>query len=101
MGFQEFVLLLFVLAVVLVFMGVKSVPQGMEYTVERFGRYTKTLRPGLNLITPIIERVGRELNMMEQVVDVPSQEVITKDNAMVRGRRRGVLPDPGCRQGCV
>ena len=84
MGFQEFVLLLFVLAIVLVFMGVKSVPQGMEYTVERFGRYTKTLRPGLNLITPIIERVGRELNMMEQVVDVPSQEVITKDNAMVR-----------------
>ncbi|MCO6413613.1 MAG: SPFH/Band 7/PHB domain protein [Thiogranum sp.] len=82
-GFQEFVLLILVLAVVVVAMGVKSVPQGMEYTVERFGRYTRTLRPGLNLITPIVDRIGARLNMMERVMDVPSQEVITRDNAMV------------------
>ena len=82
-GFQEFVILILVLAVALVIMGVKSVPQGMEFTVERFGRYTRTLRPGLNLITPIVDRIGAKLNMMERVMDVPQQEVITRDNAMV------------------
>jgi regulator of protease activity HflC (stomatin/prohibitin superfamily) len=82
-GFQEFVILILVLAVVLVAMGVKSIPQGREYTIERFGRYTRTLRPGLNLIVPVIDRVGAKLNMMERVMDVPSQEVITRDNAMV------------------
>ncbi len=83
-GFGLFVTILFVFAILLVFMSVKSVPQGMEYTVERFGKYTNTLTPGLNIIMPIIDRIGRKLNMMEQVLDVPSQEVITKDNAMVR-----------------
>ena len=79
----SFALALLIFAVLMVFMSVKSVPQGMEYTVERFGKYTNTLTPGLNIIVPIIDRIGKKMVMMEQVMDVPSQEVITKDNAMV------------------
>ena len=78
-----FVLVFLIFAVLMVYMSVKSVPQGMEYTVERFGKYTNTLTPGLNIIVPIIDRIGKKMVMMEQVMDVPSQEVITKDNAMV------------------
>jgi regulator of protease activity HflC (stomatin/prohibitin superfamily) len=81
-GFGVFVLALFIFAVLLVFMSVKSVPQGMEYTVERFGKYTNTLTPGLNIIMPIIDRIGKQMIMMEQVMDVPSQEVITKDGVV-------------------
>ena len=82
-GFDVFAIVFVALAILTLLAGVKSVSQGYNWTVERFGKYTHTLKPGLNFIVPFFDRVGRKMNIMEQVIDIPQQDVISRDNATV------------------
>ncbi len=83
-GLEVFGILVILFALAALWSTVKVVPQGMNYTVLSFGRYTRTLTPGLHILVPVMERVGARMNMKEQVLEIPSQDVITRDNAMVR-----------------
>ena len=97
-GFDVVVIVLLVLVVLVILAGVKTVPQGSNFTIERFGRYTRTLSPGLNLIVPFIDRLGAKMNMMEQVLDVPLAGGYHPRQRHRDGRRRDLLPDASTRR---
>ena len=91
-GFDIFAIALVLLVILTLFAGVKTVPQGYDWTIERFGKYTRTLSPGLNLIVPYFDRVGRKMNMMEQVISHSRAGSDHQGQRHRDGGRRRLLP---------